>query len=122
MAKTPLPFDPADCPVRDVLDRLGDQWSLLTLLTLESRIWRFNELNREIADISRQMLAKTLRRLEEDGFVTRTIHAEVPPRVEYALTDLGRSVLGPVKALMDWADLNHETIRAARKSYAAAAD
>lgn len=112
------PFDPANCPIRDVLDRLGDQWSLLVLEALEVRVWRFNELSREIGDISRQMLAKTLRRLEEDGLVLRTIYPEVPPRVEYALTDLGRSIMGPVKALIIWADNNHGAIQAARRDYA----
>ena len=112
-----LPFDPADCPIRDVLNRLGDQWSLLVLETLETRVWRFNELSREIPDISRQMLSKTLRRLEEDGFVTRTLYAEVPPRVEYELTALGHSVLVPVQALIGWADSNHHAIRTARGEF-----
>ena len=115
----PLPFDPANCPIRNVLDRLGDQWSLLVLEALDQRIWRFNELSREIGDISRQMLAKTLRRLEEDGLVTRTIHPEVPPRVEYALTDLGRSMMGPIRALTEWADSNHGAVQAARRDFAA---
>lgn len=118
----PLPLDPANCPIRNVLDRLGDQWSLLVLEALDQRVWRFNELSREIGDISRQMLAKTLRRLEEDGLVTRTIHPEVPPRVEYALTDLGRSFMGPVKVLVDWAERNHGAIQSARRDYAQRAD
>lgn len=116
MTKT-LPFDPANCPIRDVLDRLGDQWSLLVLETLETRVWRFNELSREIPDISRQMLSKTLRRLEEDGFVTRSVYAEVPPRVEYQLTQLGHSILVPVKALIGWADRHHDAIRASRSEF-----
>lgn len=114
-----LGFDPGDCPIRDVLDRIGDQWTLLVLEALDGRVLRFSELGREIADISKQMLSRTLRRMEEDGFVSRTLYAEVPPRVEYALTDLGRSLLVPMKALMVWADENHPKIRAARRSFAA---
>lgn len=114
-----LGFDPADCPIRDVLDRIGDQWTLLLLEALDGRVLRFNELARKVGDISKQMLSRTLRRMEEDGFVTRTVYAEVPPRVEYALTDLGRSLLVPVKALTAWADANHPEIRAARKAFAA---
>ena len=116
--KAALGFDPADCPIRNVLDRVGDQWTLLVLEALDGRVLRFNELGREIADISRQMLSRTLRRMEEDGFVTRTIYAEVPPRVEYELTGLGQSLLVPMKALVTWANDNHEEIRMARKVFA----
>ena len=112
-------FDPGDCPIRDVLDRVGDQWTLLTLEALDGRVLRFGELSRVIADISRQMLSRTLRRMEEDGFVTRTVYAEVPPRVEYELTDLGRSLLMTMKPLVAWADANHAQIRAARQQFAA---
>ncbi|ANL37474.1 HxlR family transcriptional regulator protein (plasmid) [Rhizobium phaseoli] len=79
----------AGCPIRGVLDRIGDQWSLLTLEALESEKKRFNELLREIGDISKQMLSKTLRHLEQDGYIRRTVYPEVPPRVEYELTELG---------------------------------
>ncbi|MFV0292696.1 MAG: winged helix-turn-helix transcriptional regulator [Paracoccus sp. (in: a-proteobacteria)] len=118
----PVPpnFDPANCPIRDVLDRLGDQWSFLVLDALAGGTRRFNELLRMIGDISKQMLSRTLRRLEEDGFVTRTIHAEVPPRVEYTLTGLGKSILGPVDALVKWAEAHHDLIRASRAAYGAA--
>lgn len=105
------------CPIRDVLDRIGDRWSLLVLISLRSGTLRFNELLREIGDISRQMLSRTLRRLEEDGFVSRRIYAEVPPRVEYTLTDLGRSFLGPMELLVTWADDNHRAIVDARGVY-----
>ncbi|MFT4180841.1 MAG: helix-turn-helix domain-containing protein [Rhizobium sp.] len=98
------------CPIRDVLDRIGDQWSLLVLEALGIRTMRFNELNREIGDISRQMLSRTLRRLEHDGFIQRTVYAEVPPRVEYSLTGLGRSFMEPMSTLVKWADDNHQTI------------
>lgn len=103
------------CPIRDVLDRIGDQWSLLVLEALGRKTMRFNELGREIDDISRQMLARTLRRLEEDGYISRTIFAEVPPRVEYALTILGRSFLGPLHILTQWADENHSAICKSRR-------
>lgn len=103
------------CPVRGVLDRVGDQWSVLVLEMLDGRILRFNELLREIGDISRQMLSRTLKRLEEDGFVTRTLYPEVPPRVEYQLTELGQSFLVPMQALVRWADTHHALIKAARR-------
>lgn len=102
------------CPIRDVLDRIGDQWSLLVLEALEAGTRRFNELRRDIDDISKQMLSRTLRKLEQDGFVRRTVYAEVPPRVEYDLTDLGLSFLGPMQQLVKWADANHRAIVDAR--------
>lgn len=105
------------CPIRDVLDRIGDQWSLLVLETLEQDRKRFNQLLSEIGDISKQMLSKTLRQLEQDGFVLRTIYPQVPPRVDYELTDLGRSFLGPLKILITWADGNHRAIVDARGQY-----
>ncbi|SEG84678.1 MULTISPECIES: winged helix-turn-helix transcriptional regulator [Marinobacterium] len=105
------------CPIRDVLDRIGDQWSLLVLHSLQGEPRRFNELLREIGDISKQMLSKTLKRLEQDGFVTRTLYAEVPPRVEYALTELGSSFLVPMQQLVDWAKANHGGIVEARQTY-----
>lgn len=117
MPETDVVFD-QPCPIRDILDRIGDQWSLLVLETLAAGTRRFNELLREIGDISKQMLARTLRRLEQDGFVRRTIFAEVPLRVEYALTDLGRSFLDPLRLLVQWADANHRSVVLARREYA----
>ena len=105
------------CPVRDVLDRLSDRWSLLTLTMLERGTMRFSEIEREIDDISKQMLSRTLKRLEEDGFIRRTLYPEVPPRVEYELTDLGRSFLLPMKNVIVWADANHRAICEAREAY-----
>ena len=94
----------AICPVRDILVRIGDKWSLLAILYLGSaEKMRFNELRKSIAGISQRMLTVTLRSLETDGFVTRTVYAEVPPRVEYHLTELGRSLLGAVVELGHWA-------------------
>lgn len=103
------------CPIRDVLDRIGDQWSLLILESLAPGAMRFNELGREIGDISRQMLSRTLKRLETDGFVQRTLYAEVPPRVEYTLTELGQSFLVPMRELVKWADVHHGRICQARR-------
>lgn len=107
------------CPIRDVLDRIGDQWSLLILEALALGTLRFNALMREIDDISKQMLSRTLKQLEQDGFITRTLYPEVPPRVEYTLTPLGRSFLEPMQQLVAWADTHHATIVAARARYKA---
>lgn len=105
------------CPVRDVLDCIGDRWSLLTLLILASGTLRFTQLKRAIGDISQRMLAQTLRTLERDGYVSRKAHPTIPPKVEYSLTAFGRSLLGKVEPLVEWADRNHDRVRAARKSY-----
>jgi DNA-binding HxlR family transcriptional regulator len=109
------------CPIRDVLDRIGDRWSLLVLWSLMDGSRRFTELQRAIDGISERMLAQTVRRLEQDGFLSRTVTPLVPPRVDYALTPLGRSFLEPLNVLIDWADRHHDTIRAARAHYAAPA-
>ncbi|HCE41390.1 MAG: MarR family transcriptional regulator [Alcanivorax sp.] len=109
------------CPIRDVLDRIGDQWSLLVLDALAPGRLRFNEMLRQIGDVSRQMLSRTLKQLEQDGFITRTAYPEVPPRVEYALTDLGRSFQAPMGALVAWADEHHRAIVEARQRYLAGA-
>jgi DNA-binding HxlR family transcriptional regulator len=116
-ASTPFVFE-QPCPIRDVLDRIGDQWSLLILDVLDDGTMRFSEIKRAIDDISKQMLSKTLKRLEEDGFVRRTLYPEVPPRVEYALTPLGRSFLQPLKGLVAWANEHHRAICEARVEYA----
>ncbi|WFF42088.1 transcriptional regulator [Salinicola endophyticus] len=105
------------CPIRDVLDRIGDQWSLLVLLTLRPGTRRFNQLRREIDDISKQMLSRTLKQLEQDGLVSRTAYPEVPPRVEYQLTELGQSLLTPVAALVAWAEQHQPAVNAARERY-----
>lgn len=107
------------CPIRGILDRIGDQWSLLVLRALETETLRFNELMRAIGDVTKQMLSKTLKRLEQDGLVKRTLYPEVPLRVEYQLTDLGRSFLVPMAALVDWANLHHPRIVEARQQYQA---
>lgn len=98
-------FDP-DCPTRVVLDRVGDKWTVLIIEVLNDGPQRFGEIRSAIGGITPKVLTSTLRSLVADGFVTREVFAEVPPRVEYALTDLGRSVQEPVAALRRWAELN----------------
>lgn len=105
------------CVVRDILDRIGDQWSLLVLGILSEQPRRFNQLAREIGDISKQMLARTLRKLEQDGFVMRTVLPGKPPGVEYSLTVLGQSFLEPLEVLLKWAGAHHEAITVARTMY-----
>ena len=107
--------------VREVLDRIGDKWSLLVIVTLVDGLLRFTELQRHIPGISQRMLTLTLRQLERDGLVSRTVHAEVPPRVEYELTDLGRTLLQLAIALGDWAIENRPEIERARAAYDEAA-
>ena len=98
---------PEDCrAVSEVLDRVGDKWSVLVVVTLGDGPKRFNELRRSIASISQRMLTLTLRGLERDGLVTRTVFPTIPPRVDYELTALGRSLLQPVGALGSWAREN----------------
>jgi DNA-binding HxlR family transcriptional regulator len=113
----PRPVDAGQCPIRNVLDRLGDAWSLLVIMKLREGPHRFNAMKREIGDISQRMLAVTLRHLERDGLVSRQVFPTNPPRVEYALTDLGRSMVGPIDALARWAEENHETVKRARIAY-----
>jgi DNA-binding HxlR family transcriptional regulator len=113
--------DPGDCPVRNVLDRIGDQWSLLVLLTLVQGTHRFSGLQRAIGDVSKRVLADTLRKLERDGFVNRKVYAAVPPKVEYRLSPLGKSLAAQLRPLVDWADKNHSAVRKARTAYQAPA-
>src|SRR2546430_3548634 len=106
---------PEDCrAVSEVLDRIGDKWSVLVVATLGEGPKRFNELRRAIASISQRMLTLTLRGLERDGLVTRTVFATIPPRVDYELTELGHSLLTPVGALGSWARKNRAKIQQAR--------
>ena len=106
------------CPIRNILTRISDKWSLLVIYTLnkaEKESVRFKELQREMPDISQKMLTVTLRTLEEDGYVTRTIYPEVPPRVEYALTKRAKSLLPHINALIGWALDNMDAIMMDRK-------
>jgi DNA-binding HxlR family transcriptional regulator len=106
------------CVVRDVIDRIGDRWSLLIIAHLAESSLRFNAMHRKIGDISKQVLSRTLRRLEEDGFISRTVHDSNPPQVEYALTAMGISFLRPMKAVLDWADSHHDVIMQSRDIFA----
>lgn len=103
--------------VSDVLARIGDKWSVLVVSLLGNRTMRFSELRREVGTISQKMLTTTLRNLERDGFVERTVHPTVPPKVEYALTDLGRDLLCPVSALGRWAMKNKDQVLTARQRF-----
>jgi DNA-binding HxlR family transcriptional regulator len=102
-----------NCPATSVLRRVGDKWSVVILSILERGAHGFNELDRSVEGLSRRMLTRTLRALEEDGLISRTVHPRVPPRVDYALTDLGRSFLEPVRALGLWAVAHQSDLEAA---------
>src|SRR5215218_11402971 len=109
-------FDP-DCPTRVVLDRIGDKWTVLVIGALEGGSLRFSELRARIGGVAPKVLTQTLRAMERDGLLTRTVHAQVPPRVDYALTDLGVSLGGPIAVLADWAEANVGRILAARDQF-----
>lgn len=104
-------------PVRSVLDRIGDKWTTLVVITLAERAHRFSEIHRAIPDISRRMLTQTLRDLERDGMVLRQVFPTKPPSVEYRLTSLGESLLKPLAGLIAWADENQPRIVGARVAY-----
>ena len=110
-----------DCEVRQILDRIADKWSLLAIALLEGRTLRFNELRREIDGISQRMLTVTLRQLERDGLVTRTVYPVVPPRVEYALTPLGATLHSTIQALVTWTEAHQDEVAGARAAYDARA-
>lgn len=109
---------PSQCQtVTEVLSRVGDKWSMQVVMNLGDGSLRFNELRRAIASISQRMLTRTLRGLERDGLVSRTVTPSIPPRVDYELTDLGRSLRKPVDALGDWAIANREAMAASRMRF-----
>src|SRR5262247_55435 len=109
---------PEDCrAVSDVLDRIGDKWSVLVVVMLGAGPKRFNELRRAIEGISQRMLTLTLRGLERDGLVTRTVFPEIPPRVDYELTRLGKTLLDPISALAEWAAEYRTSIQEAREKF-----
>ena len=111
-----------DCrAISHVLARIGDKWTVLVVNLLGNGPKRFSEIKREVGGISQRMLTLTLRALERDGLVTRTVHPTVPPSVEYALTELGLSLRVPVQALGEWALLNQHTMADARRRFDAAA-
>jgi DNA-binding HxlR family transcriptional regulator len=100
-----------------MLARISDKWTMLVVRVLGQGPLRFNALRREVGDISQKVLASTLRDLEENGFVSRTVTPTTPPQVEYALTDLGREFLDPVRGLADWITANAARMEAARNAY-----
>ena len=106
------------CPaVNAILSRIGDKWSVLIVMELAKSARSFNELKRDVAGVSQRMLTLTLRGLERDGLITRTVTPTVPPRVDYALTALGRDLLNPVSALSSWAIRNQPKIAQARINF-----
>lgn len=106
------------CPVRNVIARFGNKWSLLTVLIIgEQGVVRFNELGRLIPDISSRVLSSTLRTLEADGFISRKVYAVVPPKVEYRLTEVGESLLPLIRQLTEWAQTNMKRVMEHRMNY-----
>lgn len=106
------------CPVKNVLDKIGDKWSMLILLVLEEfETMRFNELGEKIPTISQKMLSVTLKGLEADGLVNRTLYQQIPPKVEYCLTERGRSLMPHLHNLVDWANDNMSDILTSRFAY-----
>lgn len=110
-------FTAANCPVRDVMDRVSGKWASLLLMELIDGPLRFGAIRRRVPDISQRMLTQTLRDLQRDGYVSRTVYPTQPPSVEYRLTDQGQSFSGPLLALVEWAARNHEPIRRARDAF-----
>ncbi len=124
VTKSPRPvrgdaFDP-ECPTRVVLDRIGDMWTVLVISSVVDGPLRFRGLRARIGGVAPKVLTQTLRAMERDGLLTRTVHAQVPPRVDYELTPLGASLTGPIATLTDWAETHLSTILASRGDYDAA--
>jgi DNA-binding HxlR family transcriptional regulator len=109
-------FDP-DCPTRIVLDRVGDKWTVLVVSALANDTLRFTELRARVGGVAPKVLTQTLRALERDGILKRTVYAEVPPRVEYSLTRLGRSLATPIDAIQNWAEVHVAAVLTARDKY-----
>jgi len=116
------PSNPVCRTISTLLSRIGDKWTVLVVTTLGEGPRRFNELRREIPSVSQRMLTLTLRNLERDGLVSRTVTPSIPPRVDYELTEMGRSLLKPVNALAEWAVENIETIHEAQARFDAEQD
>lgn len=114
-------FDATNCPVRNVLDQIGDKWTTLVLFSLAGGPLRFSAVHRATPDISKRMLTQTLRNLERDGLITRQVFPTKPPSVEYALSPLGLSVLEPLAALVAWAEAQFPEIESSRAAFDAAA-
>lgn len=110
-------WDATNCPVRDVMSQISGKWSSLLLLALSERPYRFGELRRLVPDISQRMLTQTLRDLQRDGYIDRTVYPTKPPSVEYAMTQLGHSLFDPLSKMMKWAAENHGAVRDARRRF-----
>ncbi|MCO6180040.1 MULTISPECIES: helix-turn-helix domain-containing protein [Ciceribacter] len=111
-------YDPGKCPtVSEMLSRLGDKWTVLIIMVLRNGPQRFSDIKRTVVGVSQRMLTLTLRALERDGMVRRTVYASVPPRVEYELTELGQSFSEPIQALGGWVFENYNQIHAARAEF-----
>ncbi|GAB3539100.1 helix-turn-helix domain-containing protein [Arthrobacter tecti] len=106
-----------DCDVRQILDRVADKWSLLVISLLAEKTMRFGELVREIDGVSKKMLTVTLRNLERDGLIHREIFPEIPPRVEYRLSPLGRTLLGTIQSLVGWVEQHQVQVAQAREAF-----
>lgn len=118
MSETALPVDHADCRrISEILSRIGDKWTVLIVMALYEQPLRFNEIKRTLNGISQQMLTRSLRNLERDGMVRRTVYPTVPPQVEYKLTDLGRSLSAPVRGLGIWARGHLAEIQSNRSAF-----
>ena len=113
--------DASFCPIRDVLDRIGDKWSILLIVILARGPQRFGEIRRTLPDISQRMLAGTLRNLVREGLATRTVFPTTPPAVEYDLTPMGHALLAALTPLVGWAEAHHGAVKAARLRFDAAA-
>lgn len=106
-----------ECPIRNVVAQIGDKWSMLILFALVEGPDRFNSLKSRVVGISQRMLTQTLRDLEREGYVNRTVYPEVPVRVEYELTTMGRGLVKPLYKLVSWAEANHDEIKRSRRAY-----
>jgi DNA-binding HxlR family transcriptional regulator len=107
----------ANCPTRKLLDRVADKWSVLILLLLSGEALRFNALRRRVEGVSQKMLSHTLRSLERDGLVTRSVVATVPVTVTYAITPLGSGLIGSLRSMIDWAETHMREVAAAQRTY-----
>lgn len=110
-------YNDENCPIRNVVTQIGDKWSMLILFSLVDGADRFNSIKSRIVGISQRMLTQTLRDLEREGYVNRTVYPEVPVKVEYELTEMGRGLVKPLYQLVKWAEQHHDQIKKNRNDY-----
>ena len=110
-------YNDENCPIRNVVTQIGDKWSMLILFSLVDGADRFNSIKSRIVGISQRMLTQTLRDLEREGYVNRTVYPEVPVKVEYELTEMGRGLVKPLYQLVQWAEQHHDQIKKNRNDY-----